>query len=436
MPSGRAPGFLGDSVLFFIFVEAFVKLSQLFLLRTEAISLLATLVATGVICPSPLSAEETEPWITPTANLRARYEYGDTGGRTTAHAATVRARLGVLSRAINGFQAFAEYEGTVAADRNSYQAASVHGLGRNKTIIADPESHELNQLWLSYDGFDHILIKTGRQEIALDNQRYVGGVAWRQNEQTFDAVTLDVTPSEDLTIWYAYINQVNRIFGSDRSALPAHDDFEGHSHLVNIAYTGSSLGKITAYAYFFDLGNDAGNANSNQSFGVTLSGDLPIEPLTYFLEYGYQTDAFENPLNYGTIYAHAKLSAPVCEKLTLNLGYEFLGSDDGVGYNFPLGTNHAFNGFADQFLATPANGLQDIYASAGVKLPYDLKGSVIYHKFYNDGGDTDYGNEADLVLTRDLGKGFSILGKYAYYWAEDAPFTDTNRFSIEMNYKF
>ena len=380
--------------------------------------------------------EREEPWIVPTADIRARYEYGDTGGRNTSHAGTIRSRLGLLTRAINGFQAFAEYEGTLTADRNSYQAASVHGLGQNKTIIADPESHELNQLWISYNGIEDLAIKVGRQRIILDNARYIGNVGWRQNEQTFDAVSLAITPTEDLTFWYGYINKVNRIFGSERAALAAHDDFEGHSHLFNAAYTGSPLGKITAYAYLLDLHNDAGDANSNQSFGATLSGDLPIESLTYFLEYGYQTDAFDNPVNYGTHYAHAKLSAPLCENISLDVGYEFLGSDNSVGYNFPLGTNHAFNGFADQFLATPANGLQDIYAAAGMKLPCNLKGKVFYHKFYNDDGNTDYGNEADLVLSRDLGNGFSVLGKYAYYWAKDAPFTDTNRFSIELNYKF
>ncbi len=53
---------------------------------------------------------------------------------------------------------------------------------------------------------------------------------------------------------------------------------------------------------------------------------------------------------------------------TLGVGYELLGSDDGVAaFQTPLATLHKFNGFADQFLVTPAGGLQDIYfyAKAG-----------------------------------------------------------------------
>jgi hypothetical protein len=426
--------------------KTIVKSLHPLLLLIRATLLLAILVAVGLGFPTASRAGDTnpgvsiepdaEPWITPTVNIRARYEYGDTGGRNTSHAATLRSRLGILTRAINGFQAFAEYEGTLAADRNSYQAASVHGLGKNKTIIADPESHELNQLWVSYGGFENLAIKAGRQEIDLDNQRYIGSIAWRQNEQTFDAATFRYTPNEDLTFFYGYVSQVNRIFGADRVQLATQDDFDGNTHLVNIAYTGNPIGKMTLYGYFFDLGNDAGDTNSNQSIGATLSGALPIDPLSYFLEYGYQTDAFDNPLDYDTHYVHAKLSSPVCDGVTVDIGYEYLGSDNSVGYNFPVGTNHAFNGFGDLFLATPANGLQDIYAAATMPLPWDIKGKIFYHKFYNDDGNTDYGNEADLVLSRDLGSGYSVLGKYAYYWAEDPPFTDTNRFSIELNYKF
>ena len=121
--------------------------------------------------------------IKPIVDLRARYERREQDGLDESHAGTFRGRLGLELEDWNGFSALAEYEGTLAVDRDSYQAASVHGLGQNKTIIADPESHELNRLWIGYKAFE-TQIKVGRQRILLDNQRFVGTVGWRQNEQT------------------------------------------------------------------------------------------------------------------------------------------------------------------------------------------------------------------------------------------------------------
>lgn len=386
--------------------------------------------------PKCVLPPEPEPWVTPTANFRARYEYGDQADKNASHAGTFRSRLGLLTGRFSGFQAFAEYEGTLVIDRGSYQAASVSGLGQNKTIIADPESHELNQLWIDYDGLDFADIKAGRQGINLDNQRYVGTVAWRQNMQTFDAAALTLTPFEDTTIYYSYINQVNRIFGSQSKADPAQDDFRGNTHLIHATYTGLPIGKLNAFAYFMDLHNPAGDTNSNNSFGLSLAGPLPIDGIDYYAEYGYQTDAFDSPLDYGTHYVHGKLSASPGDVVDLAIGYERLGSDRGVGYKFPLGTNHAFNGFADKFLTTPADGLQDAYATAGTKLPFDSNLALFYHKFYDADGGRDYGNEVDFVLTKKIGKGLLLLGKYAYYWGNDGPYTDTNRFSVEVNYQY
>ena len=90
----------------------------------------------------------------PTIDVRARYGYAAKDGRSSSDAATIRLRLGLETPEVKGVTFFAEFEHTEAADRNSYQAASVHGLGENKTVIADSESSELNRLWISLSGFD------------------------------------------------------------------------------------------------------------------------------------------------------------------------------------------------------------------------------------------------------------------------------------------
>ena len=370
----------------------------------------------------------------PTLNARLRYEYADFDDKDESNAATARARLGLLAGPFAGFSAFGEFEGTWTPDREAYNA-QVHG-DPARTPVVDPESHELNQLWGRYEYEKLFSIKAGRQEINLDNQRYVGTVGWRQNEQTFDAAALVVTPTEGLELEYAYLWQVNRIFGSEAMAGP-YEDFEGDTHLAHLSYSKLPIGKLTAYAYWMDLANTAGSAASNASYGLSLAGATPISDglkLAHYLEAGYQTDYADNPKDYGAWYAHARVGLET-KDWTVGLGCEHLGSDSGVGYQFPLGTNHKFDGYADRFLATPAGGLEDLYVSGTVNLPAEFKGELALHVFGDDSGSFDYGKEIDVVLSRPIGEHVTAMLKYAFYAADDFA-SDTHRVTLDVNVSF
>jgi len=413
------------------------------LIHTICSALLATVVCTvqsiaGEPTPAKMPIELAEaapspPLLAPTIDTRFRYEFGEVDGFQSAHAATIRNRFGLITRNIAGFQLFGEYEGTLSADRDSYNAATVHGPA-NRTVIADPESHELNQLWGSYTAPSDLLsLKIGRQGINLGNQRFVGTVGWRQNMQTFDAASFVLTPGEALELSYAYVSQVNRIFGSGIEAAPL-TDFTGNSHLINATLTTLPFGSLNVYAYLLDLHNDAGDANSNNTFGASLSGGVFDTPLSYYAEYAHQSDAYDSPLNYSANYAHGALSLPILEGVKATVGLEYLGSDNGVGFKTPLATLHKFNGFADVFLNTPAGGLIDVYASVGTKLPFGLTTTAFYHQFQDDDFGTSIGNEIDLVVTKNLGRGVTLLAKGAYF--DGASGADVTRASIELSFKY
>jgi hypothetical protein len=59
--------------------------------------------------PDLISAQ-SEPWITPTLDIRARYEFGEVDGFDASHAFTLRERIGLKTRAWNGFSALVEGE--------------------------------------------------------------------------------------------------------------------------------------------------------------------------------------------------------------------------------------------------------------------------------------------------------------------------------------
>lgn len=384
----------------------------------------------------PIVLEETPPLpplFKATIDTRLRYEFGEVDGLKGAYAETLRNRIGLITRNVAGFQLFTEYEGTLAADRNSYNAATVHGPA-NRTIIADPESHELNQLWLSYaDPGGLFSLKVGRQGINLGNQRFVGTVGWRQNMQTFDATSFVLTPTEAIELSYAYVAQVNRIFGSDIEAAPL-TDFTGNSHLINATLKTLPFGTLNVYAYLLDLHNDAGDTNSNNTFGASLSGNVFATPLGYYTEYAHQSEAYDSPLDYSAHYAHGALSLPLLEGVKATVGLEYLGSNNDVGFKTPLATLHKFNGFADVFLNTPAGGLIDAYASVSTKLPFGLATSVFYHQFQDDDFGTSIGNEVDLVVAKELGRGVTVLAKGAYF--DGARGADVTRASIELSFKY
>ena len=384
--------------------------------------------------PAPEEQAKSKLWRF-TLDSRFRWEYGDQDGRDESNALTLRNRIGTLLIPFEGLSLFAEYEGTLVADRDGYQAASVHGLGQNKTIIADPESHELNQLWLSYKNFD-TEIKVGRQRLILDNARFVGNVGWRQNEQTFDAVTVKNTSVENLTLFYGYLNRANRIFGSEDVANPAHEDFEGDSHLVNASYSFGPELTVSGYGYFLDLNTPAGDAASNNTFGIQAKGALEAGEykVPYLLEGAYQTDAADSLLNYDAWYYHAKAGVSR-GGYTLGAGFESLGSDNGTGFQTPLATLHAFNGWADKFLATPAGGLNDAYVYFNAGVIENLAFKSAFHWFGPDSGGLDYGTEVDAALVYTINDHFSVGAKYAHYFADEFA-TDTQRFILDFGIKF
>lgn len=382
-------------------------------------------------------------------NSRLRWEYADQSGLRAANAETLRTRFGITTAPLYGFQGMLEGENvTSLGNENDYNAAGSNPGGAGRTIIADPPTTELNQVWLSYVTTNYLptMVKGGRQRIVLDNARFVGDVGWRQNQQTFDAATIESTPVKDLDVYYGYIWDVHRVFGNV-SGLPAaspNHDFKSSSHLINVSYSGVPYAKLTGYTYLLDLDLNNGTAtrynNSCATYGGSITGKIPAGKklsFDYRGEFAYQTDYAKSTVNYGADYYTVELSANV-KPFVLGGGYEVIGSDNNQGFRTPLATLHAFDGWADVFLVTPALGLQDIYGFAQVTLPkIGLPIRFVYHKFDSDKGGQDYGQEFDAVVTKKLGKYWTAIAKYSHYDGKAAPYAfDVDKVWMEMNFNF
>ena len=365
-------------------------------------------------------------------NARLRYEFADQDGVAAitdpSHAPTIRTRFGYTSGSLYGFQGMLEAENvTVLGPEENFNAAGSNGQG-SKPVVADPQTTELNQAWLGYSYTNWISLKGGRQRIVLDNHRFIGDVGWRQNMQTYDAVTAESRPLKDLSLNYGYLWEVNRVFG-DVEDLPAPNrDFKSQSHLVNISYSPFSIGRFVGYSYLLDLENPAGFTQSCATYGGSFSGNAPVTDilsLGYRAELAWQTDYGDNTQEYEAEYYNLELSGTV-KRFSVGAGYEVLGTDSddngtgSVGFKTPLATLHAFNGWADVFLNTPAAGLRDLYGFAQVVLPLQIPLRAIYHKYDADSGGADFGQEVNLQASRKFGKHWTALVKYAWYDGDEA----------------
>ena len=347
-------------------------------------------------------------------NNRLRFETVDQDGKDTANAFTNRLRLGYTSGDWRGYHFMVEFENLVTPFPNEYFVPGVQG-DSSKAVVADPSGSEFNQAYLDYKSDEWDLHwRVGRQRIILDNARFVGNVGWRQLEQTFDAAKFDSNlGTETFDASYIYMWNVQRIFGPDGK------NFRSDSHLLHAAYTFNDHLKATGFAYFLDFDNSA--ANSTQTFGLRLTGKHKFDPdgnlkLEYAGSFAAQQDYADNPTNYEAIYFDLNASVTSKGIGTFGVGYELLGSDDGTtAFRTPLATLHAFNGWADAFLATPANGLQDISAFVATDLPWDVKGKLVYHKFIEDEGGDDLGQEIDVVLKKKINSYWSVTAKAAIF---------------------
>jgi len=398
---------------------------------------------TPEITPAPAPANAY--WITPTIDVRARYEFADIDGFDQSNAFTTRERVGLKTADWNGFSGVVEGEFTQAiVDDYSAgpAAAGVKPFVQNNSTIFDPENNELNQLFVQYKGFDSVF-KLGRQKIIYDNAAFIGNVGWRQNEQTYDAFSVVNNSIDGLTLSGAYINQVNRIFGAE--ALGQFRNAPADIFLLNASYKGISGLTLGAYGYFmnFDNTNDNGAADKwdNNTVGVSATGDLV--GLTLYGELAYQDQA-GNLDDREALYTHLTATKKF-GKQSVTLGLEHLDA----GFQTPLATVHVFNGFADVTdtarLDGNHNGLTDLYVTYALPIFYGIKWSNTVHAMGDNAISTSYGYEFDSVLTKKFDEHFTAIAKLAHFESEggdyiadksSAGLPTTDRFSVELNYTF
>lgn len=293
----------------------------------------------------------------PLVNLRLRSEtVGQDGFADDAEALTLRARLGFETGSAWGTSLLAEANLDWPLDTR-YNSTTNHRIAY--PVVADPEDYALDRLQLTNTALPGTRLIVGRQRIDLDDQRFVGSVAFRQNEQTFDSARIINTSIPGVTFDLTYLDRVHRVFGHESPV----GQYSGSSYLANVAWR-TPLGVLTGYGYWLDFHQD--HPDSTRTLGARLVGTRTVDDWTiqYSGAYAHQAPYADNALRFSADYYMAGLALTYAG-VSLGGGVEVMGGNGVKGFTTPLATLHKFDGWADVFLTTPVDGIADRYASAG-----------------------------------------------------------------------
>ena len=369
---------------------------------------------------------------------RYRYEHVDDNalaadGSTLkqADASTIRTTLGYTTGDFHGFGFRLLGQDVRDVFVDDFNDATGRPSSRTKyAVVADPEETDFLEAYLSYKGsgettlLNATTMKLGRQIITYRKapfHRFMGTVLWRQNWQNHDAFSLQNKSLPDTTINYAYSWNVNRIFTDE--AVGGKGEFDSDSHFVNLKYDGFNYAKLEGYAYLLDFSNSL--ANSTETFGGRVNGGYPMSDkwkLIYAGEYANQGDYGDNPANVDEDYYLGEIGVKftpgnVISSVVFKLDYEVLTGNGTNSFRTPLATGHAFQGWADRFLTTPGDGIEDFYITSVIGA-YGAKFIASYHMIESDNLSYDYGDELDLLLVKTFKDHYTFGAKIAIYDAD------------------
>ena len=301
-------------------------------------------------------------------------------------------------------------------------------------VVADPADFAaINRLALINKSLERTTLTFGRQRIVHDDQRFVGNVGWRQNEQTFDGLRAQ-WGSPKIKTDLTYASQVNRVFGPDSPQ----GKWEGDVVLANFA-----LHAARRHAGVVRLlpRHRRRRVGVEQYRRREARGSKPIGKLTgtYALAFAQQAEAGANAVGRRRRLRARRRRAQFREVRRGARATSCSAATASAAFSTPLATLHAFQGWADKFLATPAAGIEDTY----VRFSYPLgkrgrftsvAATAVFHDYEADFGSAHFGEELNLQFVARTER-MALTAKYADYRA-DGLFTDTEKVWFSVDYSF
>ncbi len=348
-------------------------------------------------------------------NFRYRVESADVkGGADAALANTLKSRATIKTGNLYGFSALVEGDNVFQLTDDFFDGGENGTKNTEYDLVLDQETTQLNQAYLQFDAGD-TSIKGGNQRILLDNQRHIGGVAFRQDEATFDAVSVTTKTLANTTVFAAVANNRNNI---------KNENTEESISLLNMKYSFDKDLSASVYYYGITDVNTPDSGVDLDTFGVRSTG--AIESISFEAELATQNKTTAGGGDFDSLYYHINAGTKL-GVVKATIGYEAFGSDNGkAAFATPLGTNHKFFGWSDVFLTGADNdGIQDFYAS-GVSMVSGIKVVGQLHNFSTSENGDALGNEIGVMVDKKFGTYGANL-KVAQYFASNYAENNLNK---------
>ena len=410
-----------------------------------------------VLCPTLASAQEELPTPPPmdemapppppneftlSAQLRPRFEYRNGAyrplveGESPAILTNNRTRLNFDYKHTDRLHLYI-----------SLQNVNVWGQAQQIQAVDRTGGMSVFEAYAEFPLVNTLSAKVGRQMIVLDDDRIFGSLDWHPAGRSHDAVNLNWTPSEKLTLrgFFAY-NQsgstttptLNVNTPSGQNFTPGWGQDYQHLQALHAHYSISEAHQLSLL--FANLGyrtDDSADQNM-QTFGAHYTGKS--NQLTYgasaYMQTGKNATGADKSAYMFAVNAGYKFS-PI---FGLTAGVDYLSgnaSDDTSGkdkkFNPFSGTNHKFYGFMDYYYvgapgskAAPSAGLLNPYLTANVRTGEKSNLSATFHYFapaakFEVGGKkhSSYGSEIDLVYNLKVQPFIGLQVGYSTYFAND-----------------
>lgn len=381
-----------------------------------------------------------------TIDWSARARFADFYGEEKARAASLLVRLNVETQ-------WSEYLNShVQVDNVSRGFKDKHSDGvdlNGKPLIPDAEGLDLNQAYLTIK-LDSLSFKVGRQQINWDDQRFIGGNGFWQNEQTFDALLANIKLFSNSQVSYAYIGNVNRIFGDDADKqVPSNGgaygadaanrsvnllgDHKHHTHIARLNINEWDYSEWVAYAYAID--NLTAPRTSNNTLGAHYTFTYKMDAIKYRLK--FESALQKQPeLSNSPLLPYYLIDASLgINRVDVIARYEIVGHKENANFIMPLGSSHDFQGASSQIQNFMGQGLKD--ASLGLTwraTPFKIE--TQYHRFNAYTSNEYLGQELDITLSYKPSRKHVVSFLAAYFKPEPVAVKDTRRFYLDYAYNF
>jgi len=305
------------------------------------------------------------------------------------------------------------------------QVQDVRFFGEEGNTLGDgsADSFDLHQGYLELGSVPKVegVLRVGRQEMALGEQRLVGAVDWAQQARSFDGARY-TTPALGLFT----VDLFGMKLRDETAATQDFDsDFLGGWGTLDLKRAGS----LDLFGLFVTDSRDEEGADL-QTFGALWR--VGFGPVRVRVEGSLQGGTQGNR-EVSAYMVGLSAGGDVTDRGTVTLLYDELSGDEdptdgqiGV-FNTLFATNHIFYGLADYFTDIPAHtgglGLRDLGGKFSFNSATRTRVAVEVHHFRTTRQGTlttpSLGNELDLTLSHRITRELGLTAGYSFFQARN-----------------